>query len=180
MSSLMVFPQQARDEFEQEAAKFKQTQEVVEAQRAILVDLTHSLPPQDQLQKDIETVDKEIIETDKQLKEVQEILAGVLASPKTDEGSEAQGEELIKNILKMYTEQVISLSTEAVNQGSYAILITQIMQLETDVNQRIETFRKNGLYLETEEEAAARIQELKRHTGKILSFLKQFKPETPE
>ena len=172
----MILPQQARDEFEQEAAKFKQTQEVVEAQRAILVDLTNSLPPQDQLQKDIETINNEINETDKQLKEVQEVLTGVLASSKTDEGSETQGEELVKNILKMYTEQVVSLATNAVDQGQISILITQIMQLETDVNQRIETFRKNGLYLESEEEANTRIQELKRHTGKILSFLKQFTP----
>jgi hypothetical protein len=170
-SRLMLLPVEAHKRFSSLADENRQLKYQIDAQKVIISDLTLPISNADEIKKSIQTVTDQLAAVDKSIKDASELLLEQLSQ---SESPPPPSGELLKLLLSKFQSRVQDLSLQGVSQGSMAISIIRIIELEEQIRQIIEELYKKGMYPETAEETQARLAEFANHTTGVLNFVQEY------
>nr|AGM32120.1 hypothetical protein [Coptotermes formosanus] len=169
---LLQLPTVAQERYQAALTKNQRLKGIIEAQKVIIDDLARSLPNFKEGRTEIEKQEASINEVNESINQSQEILLSLVNANSRDLPSAS---DLLKELFTTIRKAAIDIAIQESKKGSAAVAITDILSLEDQISNLVDSLEKSGMYPETKESHDKRLQSVHSHTSKIINFLKQIK-----
>lgn len=168
--NLKLLPMKAMQDAEASRVKQEKLSSIYGSQRAILEELTNTLPDFEAMANDSAAKDKEIKELDTQIVEMQKLLLKeMLNQPKEEESC---SDVLISTIIAIQNK-LFALCEKSADEGHSQAKITEFITLENEITHIISELVEKGQFPLTPEIAQERRDAVALHKEKVINFLKQ-------
>jgi hypothetical protein len=164
---------EAQKRFQQVADENRQLKLSLEAQKAIISDLSRSLGDSEESEKALQKIKDQLSAVDRKIADASTLLVEQLSESKTS-ASSAHAGELLRLIIEQVQNTVRELELRGISQGVMAVSVMGVIELESLIRKILEDLSEKGMFPETQEEIEARVNESKNHTAAVLEFLQGF------
>ncbi|OHS96627.1 hypothetical protein TRFO_37176 [Tritrichomonas foetus] len=167
----LILPIEAQNKFEKVADENHQLHLLLDSQNIILDELQNDPNfDEDKILDSINSVNKEIEETDLLLQKAQFALNDILLNRQQNDQKESPS-EILKIILPRFQSLIFEICKNVVDNGQTNASLLMIYELEQKVIKIIDSLRQKGVYPESEADFRKYFEDMQNHHARIHAFI---------
>lgn len=174
LKPLLDLPAMTQEELGNATSTNNEMLDVLEAQRKVLELCTVNHPAVHELKDRLASSEKYLHELNAKVQKSREILGDLLEDKPSDES------EVLVSAVNTIQSWILGICYNSAKSGHVDVSITDLLRLESQINELIEKLDANGLYPEGAEEGEKRKNFIRDHLMKVNSFFDAVKANSSD
>ena len=169
---MILLPKEAQSRLEVDAIENHRLSLNIEAQAAIMNDLLVSIPDPEEAKGKLANIESELSLLTESLSSSQAILRDILFMDREHHVKTAPAPLVLKIIIDRLIKALHAHALHAVKAGEMNVTMTSVLDIEDQIQRRIDDLCERGMFPESDSDCSARIAFIENHTKKIVEFLR--------
>jgi hypothetical protein len=167
---LLALAADAHKQFETAVKSGQILRNCLNGQADIIAQINKSIPPVDAVVKEIESLESQLASVNEHLQKANLFLAQLLMRGSADPGPRSAG-PVLQAVLQTTQDSIVQASKDAIAGGRGTVSLTEIINIEDQIDQLIHEMEDREMYPESDDEREDRNRAMETHNKKVVAFL---------